>query len=371
LLTIRHHFMVKSFIIRYFSIPRPVIHLMLADMFIHLINSAFTLLLNYMMLEYGFKDFEIAGMIGNRYLTVLLCSVPLALLVKGKRLKPFMMAGAVASPLVALLLIFGIHTHNTELIRMLMALWGLSFSLIQILVIPYVLLNGNKEYETESIALFFSAGNFTTIIVGFLSFLLPHFFLFFDTEKLLILYSLLGFGAVWFVWQLPQKENTGAKIPMTNIHADYDWQLIGRAVVPTFLIALGAGFTIPVINLFFHDVHGMKATAFSLMNTVAFILVVVSSLFIPEVKRRFGYQVAITLAQSLAVILLFAMATTEWYNHTATGLVVAVFTFTLRQPLMNMAAPITSELTMNYVGERNHEMISALNARNMERLLGL
>ena len=98
------------------------------------------------------------------------------------------------------------------------------------------------------------------------------------------------------------------------------------------------------------------------MNTFAFVLVVSSSLFIPEIKRRFGYQVAITLVQSLAVVFLFTMATTEWYNYTSVGLVVAIITFTLRQPLMNMAAPMTSELTMNYVGERNREMISAMNA---------
>jgi len=29
---------------------------------------------------------------------------------------------------------------------------------------------------------------------------------------------------------------------------------------------------------------------------------------------------------------------------------------------MNMAGPMTSELTLNYVGEKNREMISALNA---------
>lgn len=354
--------LMKTLLSKYFAIPQHIIHLMLADVFINLINSAFTLLLNYMMLEHGFKDFEIASMIGNRYLTVLLCSVPLALIVKGKRLKPFMLAGAIASPTVALLLIFGIHTHNTELIRMLMALWGVSFSLIQILVMPYILLNGKKEFETESIALFFSAGNFTTIVVGLFSYLLPQIHAFFDTETLLVIYSALGFGAVWYIQKLPTHENLGTKIPIANIHADYDWHLIVRAVIPTFLIALGAGFTIPVINLFFHDVHGMEAPDFSLMNTFAFVLVVSSSLFIPEIKRRFGYQVAITLVQSLAVVFLFTMATTEWYNYTSVGLVVAIITFTLRQPLMNMAAPMTSELTMNYVGERNREMISAMNA---------
>ncbi|MCW5908387.1 MAG: hypothetical protein KIS94_11045 [Chitinophagales bacterium] len=352
----------RSAFSKYFSIPRIIIHLMLADVAIQLINSAFTLLLNYMMLDHGFKDFEIASMVGNRYLTVLLCSVPLALWVKGKSLKPFMLAGAISSPIVALLLIFGIHTHNSELIRILMSLWGVTFSLVQILVMPYILLNGSKEHETESIALFFAAGNFTLILTGVFSFALPKLHSFFDTEKLLVMYSVLGFAGIYFIKQLPATENLGTKIPYRNIHTDYDWNRIVQAVIPTFLIALGAGFTIPVINLFFHDVHGMEAPAFSLMNSIAFSLVVVSGLLIPEIKRRFGYQVAITLVQSLAVFLLFAMATTEWYNHLPIGIIVAAVTFTLRQPLMNMAAPMTSELTMNYVGEKNREMISAINA---------
>ena len=108
----------KSAFQNYFRIPRVIIYLLLADVFLQLINSAFTLLLNYQMLDHGFKDYEIASMIGNRYLTILLCAVPLALYVKGKRLKPFMLAGSIAAPVVALLLIFGIHTHNTELIRL-------------------------------------------------------------------------------------------------------------------------------------------------------------------------------------------------------------------------------------------------------------
>lgn len=335
---------------------------MMADVFLQLINSAFTMLLNYQMLDHGFKDFEIASMIGNRYLTVLLCSVPLALLAKGKKLKPFMLAGSISSPIVALLLIFAIHTHNTELIRILMALWGITFALLQILVMPYILLNGSREHETESIALFFSAGNITTIIVGLFSFLLPLTSSLFNTETLLIIYSSVGLVGIWFVKQLPEKENTGTKVPLSGLHSDYDWKLIVQAVIPTFIIAMGAGFTIPVINLFFHDVHGMEAPAFSLMNSFTFALVAISALAIPEIKRKFGYQVAITLMQSLAVVLLFIMATTEWYNHTTIGLIVAVVAFTLRQPLMNMAGPMTSELTLNYVGERNREMISAINA---------
>ena len=331
-------------------------------MCLQLINSAFTLLLNYLLLDHGFRDFEITSMVGNRYLTVLLCSLPLALLVKGKRLKPFMLAGAISAPLVALLMIGAIHLRYTELIRLLMALWGIAFALLQILVMPYILLNGDKETETESIALFFAAGNFTTIICGFFNWWLPQLSSFFTVEKLLLLYSVIGFIGIYFVSRLPKIENMGNRIPFRNVHEDYDWALIIRALVPTFLISFGAGFTIPFINLFFKNVHGMESEIFSLMNTVAFIFVVSGSFLIPTIKRKYGYKFSITYFQAGAILALFALGTTEWYNKEPYAVWLAAFLFIARQPLMNIAAPLTSELTMNYVGENNREMISAITA---------
>ena len=106
----------------------------------------------------------------------------------------------------------------------------------------------------------------------------------------------------------------------------------------------------------------MEAGHFSLMNSVAYVLVVITAFLIPEVKRRHGYQVAITLVQCFAVIALFVMGTTEWYKGMPIAVVIAVVAFIVRQPLMNMAGPMTSELTLNYVGEKNREMISAINA---------
>jgi hypothetical protein len=42
------------------------------------------------------------------------------------------------------------------------------------------------------------------------------------------------------------------------------------------------------------------------------------------------------------------------------ALYLAMAMYLLRQPLMNMAGPMTSDLVMKYVGERNREMMSAL-----------
>ena len=352
----------RSFARHYFKIPRFIIYLIIVDVCLQLINAEFTLQLNFQMLEHGYKDFEISSMIGNRFLTILLCSLPLAIWVKGKKLKPFIVAGSIGSPIVALMLIWAIHIHNSELIRILMAAWGITFSLVQVLAMPYTLLNGNREAETESIALFFAAGNFTMIVCGAFNWLLPRINPFFNVESLLVIFSGIALIGVYFARSLPDEEVLGSKIPFANVHTDYDWPLIFRALLPTFMIAFGAGFTIPIINLFFYHVHHMTAEVFSLVSMFAFILVTIGGFIVPEIKRRYGYKFSITFFQSLSIIALFILGTTEWYNGWHGAVIVAIVAYIIRQPLMNIAAPMTSELTMKYVGEKNREIISALTA---------
>ena len=56
------------------------------------------------------------------------------------------------------------------------------------------------------------------------------------------------------------------------------------------------------------------------------------------------------------------MALTEVYADHEFALFVAIIAYVLRQPLMHMAHPASNELMMNYVGQKNQELISALSS---------
>jgi hypothetical protein len=86
------------------------------------------------------------------------------------------------------------------------------------------------------------------------------------------------------------------------------------------------------------------------------------ALLVPNIKNKLGFKKGITYTQTIAVIALVALATTEFFADYWWALPVAVLCFWIRTPLMNMAAPMTSELTMNYVGKKNQEMLSAIMA---------
>ena len=61
----------------------------------------------------------------------------------------------------------------------------------------------------------------------------------------------LSIASLYLATRIKFKEKLTQKVPFKQITQDYDWKLIMSAVIPTLIIAIGAGFTIPVINLFF------------------------------------------------------------------------------------------------------------------------
>ncbi len=347
----------------YRKISRPVLNLIAAQFCLEGVNTAFFLLLNYYMVKEGFTDFEVAKVLSYRFLAVCLLAFPLGLYIKGRRLKPFFYGAAIGVPVFSHLMIFAIEQQWTGILNYAAMAWGVGFTCMQVSALPYILLNGKKEHHSEAFSLFFLAFSVTLCTIGvtyfFANQLNPEFF----NEKLALqAVSTLSILALYFILKIPDKEQVSYKIPFRETLEKYDWPLVLRAVMPTLIIAIGAGFTIPVINLFFLNVHGVPSKVFSIMGSSTFFLVAVIMSFMPLIRRNFGYQIAITLFQGLSVLALFIMATTEYYANWSLAVYIAIAAYVIRQPLMGAARPMTTELTMYYVGKRNQEIMSALNA---------
>ncbi len=146
------------------------------------------------------------------------------------------------------------------------------------------------------------------------------------------------------------------------MHKIYDWKLIFKAISPLILISIGAGLTIPFVNLFFNSIFGFSSSAFSLLGSFTAVLVFMFSLLVPTLRKKYGYWMTIVVVQSMAVICLIIMSLTELYAGYSLAMIIAVVAYILRQPLMHMAHPSSNELMMNYVGKNNQELISALSS---------
>jgi predicted MFS family arabinose efflux permease len=353
-----------NFLNDYRLISKPVKNVIASEFFIQLVNATFMNILPLYMARKGYADREIALFITFRFIGVFALAIPLGRMIKHKRLMPLFVLSNVCVPLFGLLIVLFIATGLKTAAIIVLLLWGASFTFTQIPVLPYILRNSEKAHQTAAISLSYSTWSFGGIVSGVLITLLdlinP---LLFDEQFILVFFSLAGFGGLVYLSknkQSVEKIDEKMNLPMADHKTGTDWPLVIKALIPTLIIATGAGLTIPFISLFFDKVHGVGKGGFSLLSFMASLLVAWGAMLVPKIKTTIGYQIAIPTTQSLAVVSLVALASTQFFSQLPVALAIASFCYLLRQPLMNMAGPMTSEIVMNYVGTKNREITSAL-----------
>lgn len=345
----------------YGKVERHILLVIIAEAFIQLVNASFFIALLIYMDKEGYADHESTSFFKYRFLGVLALAYPLGLFIRGRRIMPFFYVAALGVPAAAFAIIYAIDYHVDWLLYLAQILWGIFFMCMQVSILPYIMRNASKETRTEAISMSFSTWSLTTIVAGILIFTLQSIDADLFSEKLLlqIIAGISVFG-VFFLMRVKATEELNSPNPMTG--KIYEWRLIFKALLPTLLIAIGAGLTIPFISLFFYNVHGYDTDQVSLVTATATVIVFFAILLVPTVKQKFGYKHAIPLTQMVAILMLVGLATTQYYSHFAWAGIIAALFYICRQPLMNMAGPMTSELTMNYVGKENQELVSALTA---------
>ncbi len=346
---------------QYTSINKTLLNLVTVEFFVQLVNVLFIAILPLYMKSEGYSDAEYAHFTSYRYFGMLALALFLGMYIKGRKILPLIYVSAFCVPFFALLIIVGVHIHSTPLLLISHLLWGTAYTFIQIPILPYIMRNAPADQQTRAITFNFATWSLATIIgsllVAVFNGINPEIF----TERnLLFVISFLSFAGVYFAMKMDKNEHVPKiKEKRTNLKK-YDWVIIMKALVPTAIIATGAGFTIPFMSLFFSNVHNMSTATFSTLNMLTAITVTIVAIYIPRIKDKYGYHKAIPTTQSFAIVALIIMATTQYYSHYSFAITIAAIFYLCRQPLMSAAVPMTSEITMKYVGENNREMVSAL-----------
>ncbi len=344
----------------YLQLEKHIILMIKAEFFIQLIGASFFLILNIYLAKKGFSDPEIANYISYRFLAVMLLAFPLGFHIKNKPLKPFFMVGSLGVPLVAIFLVLAVENTCYNYLPSLFILWGIAFTLFQVSSLPYIMRNTVAKNQSHAISLNYATHSFGTIISGIIIFGFGNFMKEINEGIILLFIAFLGFSGTYYL--LKMKADMVVPFKKEFKFRDYDWALLLKAIIPTLIIAVGAGLTIPFVNLFFYHNFKIDSSGFAVIGGISSILVAFLALLVPNIKDKLGFKKGITYTQTTAVIALVALATTEFFSNYWWAFPVAVLCFWIRTPLMNMAAPMTSELTMNYVRKKNQEMLSAITA---------
>lgn len=353
----------------YRTLPAPVLWFAVAQFLVSLITSAQFLLLNLFLKDKGLDDPAIAALGSQRFVATFFLALPAGLWLRGRPLRTPMLVGSILFPLTALASLETVRLGMMDAASLCFLAMGFSGLLLNVAGLPMALRLSPPERSSETLSLLFACWAAASICGGLLSSILQHlghldlggFRLVFDEHSVLLILTLAAFAAPFLYAKIPDPVPAARSTKhWLHIHRE-DLPVLTRALVPTFCIATGAGLSIQFLNLFFSHVHHLKSADYAAFGTVSNVLVLFAGLLVPEVKRRCGWRGAILGVQSAAVLLLVAMGLTELWTAAAWALPFAVACFILRQPLMSMAGPSSSELTMTYVGERNRELVSACN----------
>ena len=315
----------------------------------------------------GYSDADNAQFFASRFLGVLFFSLPFGLYIRTKKLAVYFKIATVFLPIVTILAVFAIEAKQDWLIIAAFLLWGVIFSLAEITKIPFIMRNAKKENLTQSITLAYITWSFGAVLSGVLIYSLSTLSSgFFDHKTCIITIALISLIGVYFSFGIRNEVDPNLEISLKKDlevgEKRYDWKLITKALLPTFIIAVGAGMSVPFIPLFFNDVFAVDYRVFSGYGFIAYTCVFAMMFFAPNIKDKFGMRWGIPISQSFAIGCLITLAIMEFNSSWSWALTVAIIAYILRQPFMSIAQPLTTEVIMKYVGKNNHEITASLMA---------
>ena len=356
----------------YLDLPRNIHLLFLLEFFLSLIHVAFILILNIYLRKQGFSDPEIASFNSLRFVGALAFALPLGIYIRGRRLKPFFKMASLMVPLTSIMIIEAIHYSMTPLIQLSFILWGIGMMLMRVCSLPFIIRHTTNDNSTEALSLSASTWSLSTMVSGLIisgldwisKIKLSPDLIKLNEYGILWIITLIGSLSYVFTVQINEDVdfNKGKRPGIFSLHKTYDWSMIFKAISPLILISIGAGLTIPFVNLFFNSVFNFNSSDFSLLSSITAMLVFTFSLLVPTLRKKYGYWMTIVFVQTLAILCLVIMSLTEIYASYPYAVIIAVAAYIFRQPLMHMAHPASNELMMNYVGKNNQELISALSS---------
>ena len=363
--------MISKIFLSYYNLPKNILLVILLEFTLSLIHVAFILILNIFLRKQGFSDPSIASLNSLRFIGALVFAVPLGIYIKGKKLKPFFIFAALIVPLTSILIIESVFYNLLSLIQLGFLLWGIGVMLMRVCSLPFIIRITTSENSTEALSLSASTWAMATMLSGiiisgldWLSILdIGPYTLIFNERVILWIITVIGSSAIYFALKIDEVTPLNkAKKEIFSIRKSYDWNMIFKAISPLVLISIGAGLTIPFVNLFFNSVFGLSSSQYSLLGSFTALLVFIFSLLVPSLRKKYGYWMTIVVVQSLAILCLILMAMMELYAEFSFAFTIAIVAYILRQPLMHMAHPASNELMMNYVGKKNQELISAISS---------
>ncbi len=317
--------------------------------------TGFYLLFNLYMKEIGFGESSIGRVLSiGTYATVLLI-FPAAFLIRKIPFKPIL----IIAPIITSLGYF-IALSANSMINIMIGIFiaGGSNAFGSVISGPFIM----KRSEAQNRTHLFSINQVTGLLSGITGNLIAGFLssLIIKTGispaigyKIAIIIHILIASTSAFFYAKIQLSDFSQKTNISFFHIETSKKLLLKLAIPPMVVGLGAGMTVPFLNLYFRTQFGLKPHHIGLLFATGAFFTALGSLSSPLLANRYGKIRSVIISQLLSVPFLFILGISNWVW-------ISIFAFLMRNALMNMAQPLVTNVALEIVKENDRALTSGI-----------
>jgi predicted MFS family arabinose efflux permease len=313
--------------------------------------SGFMLLFNLYLKTLGFPEGHIGNIISVTTIGTVIMAIPASIAIRRFPIKRILL---IATPIATLSYLIQVSTANYHLILTSGFIAGLTTVFSRVAAAPFFMRNSTPTERpylfSMQFALSLVAGIIGSLLAGYLpgiierSNVLPY---------LAYRYTLFVFSGLVLAALIPYlmiSEKPVGKIERMKIHT---WRLIFKLFLPGLIVGIGAGLSIPFLNLYFKNVFHTATEYIGILYSGQQFLMITGLLIAPVIAEKLGKIRTVVISQLMSIPFLIVLGLTV-------NLYLAIIAFLIRAALMNMAQPLFTNYAMERVRHDEQAFTNAL-----------
>jgi predicted MFS family arabinose efflux permease len=302
--------------------------------------SGFMLLFNLYLKELGFAEGRIGNIIMVSTLGTLIMAIPSSIIIRRFPIKHVLI---ISTPIAMIAYFMQVTALQYNVIVASALAAGFASVFWRVAAAPFFMRNSTPQERPYLFSMQFAislvAGVLGNLLGGFLPgtihrFGLPSYLTYRYTlyvVSILIIAALIPYSLI--------KEKHAGRIEPMRVHS---YGMIARLFLPNLVTGIGAGLSIPFLNLYFKDIFRSATSSIGIYYSLQQLLMITGLIAAPVIAERIGKIRTIVFSQLLSIPFFVILGLT-------TNIAVAVFAFLVRAALMNMAQPLFTNFAMEKV----------------------
>lgn len=327
-------------------------------------TGIYRLLFNFYVLSLGYDEAFLGQLITISSLTALIAAFPMGYLSDVLQRKTAMILGSLGTALsVGLMLLF----PTRWMFLVMNVVMGATQALTQISTGPFVVENSTKVERAYLYSFSMGFMNTANFAGNWLGGYLPKWMGLWQKVSVTstLAYALaLGVAAMGLLLGILPflfiRQQSREAMGERSIFAPLQYFrenpiLLGKLILPTLLISMGAGLVIPFLNVYFRTVHGQSDAVIGTLFAWGSAATALGMIVAPMLADRWGKMPVVMATQGLSIpflVILGFVPSFEW----------VVVAFYMRMALMNMSTPIYQTFALEQIDASARGMVASLNS---------